>query len=77
MLVRWMISWTTIWYIFTLVEGPICGKSSLQSIVDMSTLESKYMTIAKLLKKLYDYWGNGVSIKLNFKCIVLVRLTFT
>ena len=37
-------------YMFTLSGGPICWKSLVQSLVALSTTESKYMTVAKAAK---------------------------
>ena len=42
---------STTCYVFTLSGGPICWKSTLQSIVAMSTTEAKYMTVAEAAKE--------------------------
>jgi hypothetical protein len=38
-------------YVFTLSGGPICWKSTLQSIVAMSTTEAEYMAVAEAAKE--------------------------
>ena len=38
-------------YVFTLGGGPICWKSMIQSLVALSTTESKYMAVAKAVKE--------------------------
>jgi hypothetical protein len=42
---------STTGYLFTLSRGPICWKSTLQSIVAMSTTEAEYMVVAEAAKK--------------------------
>ena len=42
---------STIGYVFTLGGGPICWKSMIQSLVALSTTESKYMAIAEAAKE--------------------------
>lgn len=37
--------------VFTLVRGPICRKSSIQSIVVMSTTEEEYMAVVEVAKR--------------------------
>ena len=49
MLVIWMRSTTR--YVFTLVVGPVCWKSIIQSLVTISTIQAKYMTVAKASKE--------------------------
>ena len=38
-------------YVFTLGGGPICWKSMIQSLVALSTTESKYMAVAEAIKE--------------------------
>jgi hypothetical protein len=38
-------------YVFTLVRGPICWKSMIQSMVTMSTIEAEYMLAAETAKE--------------------------
>ena len=38
-------------YVFTLSGGPICWKSTLQSIVTISTTETEYMAVAEAAKE--------------------------
>ena len=38
-------------YVFTLIGGPICWRSMIQSLVVLSTTKSKYMVMAKAAKK--------------------------
>lgn len=38
-------------YVFTLIGGPICKNSYVQSIVVMSTIEAAYMAVAKATKE--------------------------
>ena len=38
---------STTGYVFTLGGGPICWKSMVQSLVALSTIESKYMLVAE------------------------------
>lgn len=42
---------STIGYVFTLAEQPICWKSSIKSIVTMSTIEAEYMVVYEAAKK--------------------------
>ena len=42
---------STIGCVFTLSEGPICWKSMVQSLVALSTTESKYMVVAEATKE--------------------------
>ena len=42
---------STTGYLFTLSGGPICWKSTLQSIVAMSTTEAEYMVVVEAAKK--------------------------
>ena len=42
---------STTCYVFTLDGGPICWKSMVQSLVALSTTESKYMAVAKATKE--------------------------
>uniref|UniRef100_A0A2N9HKJ8 CCHC-type domain-containing protein n=1 Tax=Fagus sylvatica TaxID=28930 RepID=A0A2N9HKJ8_FAGSY len=45
-------------YVFTLSRGPICWKSTLQSIVAMSTTEAEYMAVAEAAKE--ALWLKGL-----------------
>ncbi|KAK2425531.1 secreted RxLR effector protein [Trifolium repens] len=49
---------STTGYVFTLAGGPICWKSSVQSIVAMSTTEAKYMAVAEAAKE--ALWLTGL-----------------
>ena len=49
---------STTGYVFTLSGGPICWKSTLQSIVAMSTTEAEYMAIAEASKE--ALWLKGL-----------------
>jgi hypothetical protein len=49
---------STTGYVFTLSRGPICWKSTLQSIVVMSTIEAKYMAVAEAAKE--ALWLKGL-----------------
>jgi hypothetical protein len=49
---------STTGYVFTLSGGPICWKSTLQSIVAMSTIEAEYMAVAEVAKE--ALWLKGL-----------------
>uniref|UniRef100_A0A2N9HZR4 CCHC-type domain-containing protein n=1 Tax=Fagus sylvatica TaxID=28930 RepID=A0A2N9HZR4_FAGSY len=49
---------STTGYVFTLSGGPICWKSTLQSIVAMSTTEAEYMAVAEAAKE--ALWLKGL-----------------
>ena len=49
---------STTGYVFTLSKGPICWKSTLQSIVAMSTTEAEYMAVAEVVKE--ALWLKGL-----------------
>uniref|UniRef100_A0A2N9FYY5 Integrase catalytic domain-containing protein n=1 Tax=Fagus sylvatica TaxID=28930 RepID=A0A2N9FYY5_FAGSY len=49
---------STTGYVFTLSGGPICWKSTLQSIVAMSTTEAEYMAVAEAVKEVL--WLKGL-----------------
>uniref|UniRef100_A0A2N9H2E5 CCHC-type domain-containing protein n=1 Tax=Fagus sylvatica TaxID=28930 RepID=A0A2N9H2E5_FAGSY len=49
---------STTGYVFTLSGGPICWKSTLQSIVAMSTTEAEYMAVAEVAKE--ALWLKGL-----------------
>uniref|UniRef100_A0A2N9IGQ9 CCHC-type domain-containing protein n=1 Tax=Fagus sylvatica TaxID=28930 RepID=A0A2N9IGQ9_FAGSY len=49
---------STTGYVFTLSSGPICWKSTLQSIVAMSTTEAEYMAVAEAAKE--ALWLKGL-----------------
>ncbi|XP_057972764.1 secreted RxLR effector protein 161-like [Malania oleifera] len=42
---------STIWYVFSLVGGPICWRYMVQSLVALSTTESEYMAVAEATKE--------------------------
>ncbi|KAL0332846.1 UNVERIFIED_CONTAM: Retrovirus-related Pol polyprotein from transposon TNT 1-94 [Sesamum calycinum] len=50
---------STTGYVFTLGGGPICWKSTVQSIVALSTTEAKYMAVAEAAKE--ALWLSGLS----------------
>ena len=54
---------STTGYVFTLSGGPICWKSTLQSIVAMSTTEVEYMAVAEAAKE--ALWLKGLVKKLG------------
>ena len=49
---------STTGYLFTLLRGPICWKSTLQSIVAMSITETEYMVVAEVAKE--ALWLKGL-----------------
>ena len=49
---------STTCYLFTLSRGPICWKSTLQSIVAMSITEAEYMAVAEAAKE--ALWLKGL-----------------
>ncbi|KAE8673805.1 hypothetical protein F3Y22_tig00111772pilonHSYRG00229 [Hibiscus syriacus] len=49
---------STTGYVFTLGGGPICWKSTVQSIVTLSTTEAEYMTVAEAVKE--ALWLTGL-----------------
>ena len=49
---------STTGYLFTLSRGPICWKSTLQSIVAMSITETEYMVVAEVAKE--ALWLKGL-----------------
>uniref|UniRef100_A0A2N9FGL6 CCHC-type domain-containing protein n=1 Tax=Fagus sylvatica TaxID=28930 RepID=A0A2N9FGL6_FAGSY len=49
---------STTCYVFTISGGPICWKSTLQSIVAMSTTEAEYMAVAEAAKE--ALWLKGL-----------------
>ena len=42
---------STIGYVFTQSGGPVCWRSTLQSLVAVSTTEAEYMVVAKAAKE--------------------------
>ncbi|KAL0322521.1 UNVERIFIED_CONTAM: Retrovirus-related Pol polyprotein from transposon TNT 1-94 [Sesamum angustifolium] len=50
-------------YVSTLGGGPICWKSTVQSIVTLSTNEAKYMAVAEAAKE--ALWLNGLAKELS------------
>ena len=49
---------STTGYVFTLSGGPVCWRSTLQSLVAMSTTEAEYMAVAKATKE--ALWLKGL-----------------
>ena len=45
-------------YVFTLVGGPICWKSMVQSLVALPTIKSKYMVMTEAAKE--ALWLKGL-----------------
>ena len=45
-------------YVFTLSGGPVCWRSTPQSLVAMSTTEAEYMAVAKVAKE--ALWLKGL-----------------
>ena len=56
---------STTGYVFTLAGGPICWKSTVQSIVAMSTTEAEYMAVAEAGKE--ALWLNGLVKELGIE----------
>uniref|UniRef100_A0A2N9GFK1 CCHC-type domain-containing protein n=1 Tax=Fagus sylvatica TaxID=28930 RepID=A0A2N9GFK1_FAGSY len=56
---------STTGYVFTLSGGPICWKSTLQSIVAMSTTEAEYMAVAEAAKEVLWLKGLVKELSLN------------
>ena len=56
---------STTGYVFTLSGGPICWKSTLQSIVAMSITETEYMAVAKAAKEALSLKGLVKELGLN------------
>jgi len=48
---------STTGYVFTISGGPVCWKSTIQSIVALSTTEAEYLTIVEVQKKLCGLLG--------------------
>ncbi|KAL0363822.1 UNVERIFIED_CONTAM: Retrovirus-related Pol polyprotein from transposon TNT 1-94 [Sesamum angustifolium] len=68
---------STTGYDFTLGGGSICWKSTVQSIVALSTIEAEYMAVAEAAKE--ALWLSGLSknlmlSKVEFSCIVTVKV---
>ena len=49
---------STTGYVFTLSGGPVCWRSTLQSLVAMSTTEAEYMAVAEAAKE--ALWLKGL-----------------
>ena len=49
---------STTGYVFTLSGGPVCWRSTLQSLVAVSTTEAEYMAVAKAVKE--ALWLKGL-----------------
>ena len=56
---------STIGYVFNLGGGPICWKSMGQSLVELSTIESKYMAVAEVSKE--AMWLTGLVKELDIQ----------
>ena len=54
---------STTGYVFTLVGGPICWRSMIQSLVALSTTESEYMAVAEVAKE--ALWLTGLVKELS------------
>ncbi|KAL0299948.1 UNVERIFIED_CONTAM: Retrovirus-related Pol polyprotein from transposon TNT 1-94 [Sesamum calycinum] len=64
-------------YMFKPGGGSICWKSTVQSIVALSTIEAEYMAVAEAAKE--ALWLSGLSknlmlSKVEFSCIVTVKV---
>ncbi|KAE8673710.1 hypothetical protein F3Y22_tig00111774pilonHSYRG00047 [Hibiscus syriacus] len=72
---------STIGYVFTLSGGPICWKSSVQSVVALSTTEAEYMAATEAAKEALWLTGLvkelGVLNKVEFSCFVIIKVLFT
>ena len=56
---------STTGYVFTLVGGPICWKSTIQSIIALSTTEAEYMAIVEAAKE--ALWLTGLVKELGIE----------
>ena len=56
---------STTGYVFTLAGGPICWKSTVQSIVALSTTEAEYMAVAEAAKE--ALWLTGLVKELGIE----------
>jgi hypothetical protein len=56
---------STTGYVFTLVGGPICWRSMIQSTIAMSTTEAKYMAVAEATEEVL--WLIGLVRKLGIQ----------
>ncbi|XP_052291667.1 uncharacterized mitochondrial protein AtMg00810-like [Citrus sinensis] len=70
---------STTGYVFTFAGGPISWKSTLQSIIGLSTTEAEYMAITEVVKE--AIWLQGLLENLGFArstlmCIVTVKVLF-
>ncbi|KAL0332844.1 UNVERIFIED_CONTAM: Retrovirus-related Pol polyprotein from transposon TNT 1-94 [Sesamum calycinum] len=66
-------------YVCTLGGRPICWKSTVQSIVALSTTEAKHMAVAEAAKEAYGLMGyqrNLVLCKVEFSCTMTVKVQF-
>ncbi|KAL0301597.1 UNVERIFIED_CONTAM: Copia protein [Sesamum radiatum] len=69
-------------YVSTLGGWPICWKSIVQSIVELSTTDAEYMAVAEAPKEalwlsgLAGYRRNLVLSKMEFSCTVTVKVQF-
>ena len=56
---------STIGYVFNLGGGPIFWKSMVQSLVELSTIESKYIAVAEVAKE--AMWLTGLVKELGIQ----------
>ncbi|KAK4390530.1 Retrovirus-related Pol polyprotein from transposon TNT 1-94 [Sesamum angolense] len=63
--VKWIFRRSTTGYVFTLGRGSICWKSTVQSIVVLSTTEAEYMAVAEAAKE--ALWLSGLSKESRLK----------
>jgi len=54
---------STVGYVFTLSRGPVCWKSTIQSIVALSTTEAEYMAVVEVAKE--ALWLTGLMNELG------------
>ncbi|KAL0426864.1 UNVERIFIED_CONTAM: Retrovirus-related Pol polyprotein from transposon TNT 1-94 [Sesamum latifolium] len=59
----WMTEGLQLGIFFTLGGGPICWKSTVQSIVELSTTKAEYMAVAEVAKE--ALWLNGLAKELG------------
>ena len=70
---------STTGYVFTLEKAPVSWKSTLQSIVALSTTEAEYMEITEAVKEAICYKGClmiSVLVRNRLQCFVTVRALF-
>ena len=54
---------STTGYVFTFSGGPVCWRSTLQSLVAVSTTEAEYMAVAEVAKE--ALWLKGLVKELS------------